>query len=126
MQVRMTANKEGLWLVMVRGAYGRCPRCGQGKLFRSYLKQVEMCASCGEKLGHIRADDGPAWFTILLVGHILAPIFLSVLPNVTWPDWAIMAVIMSLTLVLTLWLLPCSKGVFIGLIWRSGCIGSEK
>lgn len=126
MQVRMTANKEELWPVIVRGAFGRCPRCGQGKLFRSYLKQVDACASCGEKLGHIRADDGPAWLTILLVGHILAPFFLSVLPHVDWPDWIIMAVMMSFTLVLTLWLLPRSKGVFIGLIWRSGCIGSEK
>ncbi|MCD6034717.1 MAG: hypothetical protein K0R63_458 [Rickettsiales bacterium] len=126
MRVRMMTSKEELWPVIVRGAFGRCPHCGQGKLFQSYLKQVEDCAACGEKLGHIRADDGPAWLTILLVGHILAPFLLNVLPNVTWPDWVIMAVIMSLTLILTLWLLPRSKGVFIGLIWRSGCIGSEK
>ena len=102
------------------------PALRSGQLFQSYLKQVDACASCGEKLGYIRADDGPAWLTILLVGHILAPFFLSVLPHVDWPDWIIMAVIMSFTLVLTLWLLPRSKGVFIGLIWRSGCIGSEK
>lgn len=127
MQAGMKPN-NGIALseVILRGVFGRCPRCGQGKLFASYLKPVDNCAVCGEKLGHIRADDGPAWLTILLVGHILAPFFLSVLPHVQWSDWVIMAVIMSLTLVLTLWLLPRSKGVFIGLIWRSGCIGSEK
>ncbi len=126
MRVVMTQNKETLGTVILRGVFGRCPRCGRGKLFQSYLKQVDSCASCREKLGHIRADDGPAWLTILLVGHILAPLFLSVLPHVDWPDWIIMAVVMLFTLVLTLWLLPRSKGVFIGLIWRAGCIGSEK
>lgn len=126
MQEQMTANKEKIWPVIVRGVFCRCPRCGQGKLFQRYLKQVDACAACGEKLGHIRADDGPAWLTVLLVGHILAPFFLNVLPHVNWPDWIIMGVIMLLTLMLTLGLLPRSKGIFIGLIWRSGCIGSEK
>jgi len=123
----MTKNsREPLGAVVARGTFGRCPRCGHGKLFKSYLKQVESCAFCGEQLGHIRADDGPAWLTILLVGHILAPFLLGVVPHLTWPDWAIMAAILTFTLVLTLAILPRSKGIFIGLIWRAGCIGSER
>ncbi len=127
MQAWMTKNnREPLGAVVVRGAFGRCPRCGHGKLFKSYLKPVENCAVCGEPLGHIRADDGPAWLTILLMGHILAPFLLGVVPHLAWPDWAIMAVILTFTLVLTLVILPRSKGIFIGLIWRAGCIGSER
>jgi uncharacterized protein (DUF983 family) len=118
-------QRQDFWLTVIRTALGRCPNCGKGCLFASYLKPVERCVVCGEALGHIRADDGPAWLTILLVGHILAPFLLGVVPILTWPDWAIMTVIMTFTLVLTLAILPRSKGFFIGVIWRSGCIGAE-
>src|SRR6266540_2544364 len=108
---RKPNRPHDFWLTVIRTALGRCPNCGQGLLFASYLKQVENCAICGEPLGHIRADDGPAWLTILLVGHILAPFLLGVVPNVTWPDWVIMAMVITLTLALTLALLPRAKGI---------------
>lgn len=120
------AEKPDFWLVMTRALIGRCPHCGQGALFASYLKPVAHCAVCGESYGHIRADDGPAWLTILIVGHILAPILLTVIPNTDWPDWLSMIVWPCLTLLLSLMILPRAKGLFIAAIWRSGCIGSEK
>lgn len=123
----MTANKAGaFWPVVIRGTLGRCPSCGKGRIFRRYLKPVERCGTCNEKLGHIRADDGPAWFTILLVAHLLAPFFLHVLPQVNRPDWQIMIAVMATILALSLAILPRAKGAFIGLIWRSGCVGSEE
>ncbi len=117
---------KDFWLTVIRTALGRCPNCGEGRLFASYLKPVEHCVVCGEALGHIRADDGPAWLTILLMGHILAPFLLGVVPNLVWPDWVILSMVITLTLILTLAILPRSKGIFIGVIWRSGCIGAEK
>ena len=104
--------------VVSRGALCRCPKCGQGKLFASYLKQVDACAVCDEPLGHIRADDGPAWLTIVIIGHILAPVLLGVVPSLTCPVWQIMVPMVLGTLLLTLLLLPPSKGVFIGVLWR--------
>src|SRR5471032_3650243 len=77
-------KSQDFWLTVIRTAVGRCPNCGEGRLFASYLKPVERCSVCGEPLGHIRADDGPAWLTILLVGHILAPFLLAVAPNTDW------------------------------------------
>ncbi len=53
-----------------RAATGKCPNCGKGTLYKSYLKQVDRCSICSESYGQIRADDGPPWLTILLVGHI--------------------------------------------------------
>lgn len=50
-----------LWSVLSRGFKRRCPSCGTGHLFRAYLKQVEHCDTCTEKIGHIRADDFPAY-----------------------------------------------------------------
>ena len=130
LQVTLTLMMQNslklFWPIVRRSISGRCPNCGKGELFSSYLKPVQQCAVCGEPLGHIRADDGPAWLTILLVGHILATFLLIILPKIDWPDWMITTVIMILTLILGFAILPRAKGFFIGMIWCSGCIGSEK
>lgn len=113
------SNTLEFWPTVMRGMKLRCPNCGKGKLFNRYLKQVDACAECGERFDHIRADDGPAWLTILVVGHIMAPILLWVIPNTTWPDWVSMTVWVGLALVLCLAMLPSAKGFFIGMIWRT-------
>jgi len=58
---------------LLRGFMCRCPNCGRGKLFRAYLKVVDRCAVCGEDFSHQRADDAPAYFVILIVGHLVVP-----------------------------------------------------
>ncbi len=63
---------------MLRGALGRCPSCGQGRLFQGYLSVSPACPHCGEELHHQRADDGPAYLTILLVSHLGAPLLLAI------------------------------------------------
>lgn len=99
---------------------GRCPECGRGKLFRAYLKVKDDCEVCGLKLTGYRADDGPAYFTMLIIGHlVIAPML--VFPFIwQWPA----AVVLPLTLIplttLTLLLLPRVKGAFIGMMWSHG------
>ncbi len=118
----MSKKPLDFWLVVIRGIIGRCPHCGEGKLFSRYLKQVEHCSMCDENLGNIRADDGPAWLTIMLVGHIVAPLLLTIIPNTTWPDWLSMMVWTSFAFVLALLVLPRAKGIFIGILWRISTI----
>ena len=68
---------------MTRGFLGRCPSCGRGRLFRSYLKVVNACNVCGEELSGHRADDAPAYLTLLIVAHVVgAGILLS---DEIWP-----------------------------------------
>ena len=114
------------WLVFFRSLAGFCPHCGQAKFFKSYLKQVDSCPACGEDYAHIRADDGPAWLTILIVGHIIGPILLTVVPNSTWPDWVHMLLWPLLSLLVAMLVLPRAKMLFLAIIWRSGAVGSEK
>jgi uncharacterized protein (DUF983 family) len=121
-----TTLKQNFWPVVGRALLGRCPNCGKGRLFLRYLKQVEYCEECAEAFGHIRADDGPAWLTILIVGHIIGPIMLAVLPGSNWPTWFSMTLWPSLVLILTVCILPRAKGLFIAIIWRLQCPGSEK
>ena len=56
---------------MLRGARGACPACGEGRMFWAYLKVEANCQACGCDLARYPADDGPAYFTILLVGHLV-------------------------------------------------------
>merc|ERR1712137_200722 len=58
---------------LLRGWRRKCPNCGAGPMLKSYLKVNDTCTVCGQELFHHRADDGPAYLTILLVGHLLAP-----------------------------------------------------
>ncbi len=118
-------DDKGAWLSAGRAALGRCPSCGKGRLFRAYLKQVETCSACGERFGHIRADDGPAWLTILVVGHIIVGLALAVEPYTTWSSWVAVPVWSGLTIGMTLALLPSAKGIFIAALHRTGAPDSE-
>lgn len=101
---------------MVRGFRQRCPRCGEGALFCAYLKLSDHCGNCGEILGDIRADDGPAWATILVVAHIMVPFFLIAV-RTDAPTWFMFGVMLPATAALTCILLPRLKGVFAALLW---------
>lgn len=103
--------------ILWRGIRGYCPRCGKGKLFASYLKQVDACAACGEDTGSLKADDAPAWLTILIIGHLLAPFIISLALNDTLPLGALLGALFILILTLVLILLPRSKGLFIAALW---------
>ena len=108
---------------MMRGWRRRCPSCGSGSMMRSYLKVRDECPVCGEELHHHRADDGPAYLTILIVGHLLAPLILAVYTH--WrPEPLVLAVVFSVGCVaLSLYLLPRLKGMIVGLQWAKGMHG---
>jgi hypothetical protein len=60
--------------VIRRGLARRCPACGKGTTLSGYLTRVPRCTACNLDLSEIRADDGPAWATLIVVGHVLAPL----------------------------------------------------
>jgi uncharacterized protein (DUF983 family) len=101
-----------------RGLALKCPACGEGRVLAGYLKPAERCPACGEDFRDIRADDGPAWATILLVGHLVSPVFF-VFAATDGPAWGALAAVTALVLALTFAILPRMKGLFIGLIWAN-------
>jgi uncharacterized protein (DUF983 family) len=101
-----------------RGVRGLCPNCGKGKLFKSYLAQVERCPICGADFSGIHADDGPGWFVMVLTGAIVVPITIALALHDVIPEWAALALLVILGLGMTLLLLPRAKGVFIAILWR--------
>jgi len=109
-----------------RGACARCPNCGRGRLFRAYLKPVESCAECNVSLKHIRADDGPAWLTILVVGHIVGWLALELEMTAPQPVGITIAMFLALSAVMIAWFLPRAKGMFVGAIWAMDATGVDK
>lgn len=102
---------------VLRGLRLRCPNCGEGKLLKSYLKVRHSCDNCGQELYHNRADDGPAYLTILLVGHLLG-FALHIVYMQFRPDPWTLALIMSLvTISASLALLPRMKGLVVAYQW---------
>lgn len=91
-----------------------------------YLKVVDNCSTCGEPYGHFRADDAPPWLTILIVGHITVPIILVLEQSFRLTMWIEFAIYLPLITVLTLAVLPRSKGVILALLWAMKAEGSEE
>jgi uncharacterized protein (DUF983 family) len=110
---------------MRRAFLGRCPHCGEGRLYRAYLKVVDRCAACGCELGRYRADDGPAYFTILIVGH--AVVLPTLLFPVVWEasPWIVAPILLSALTVITLAFLPRVKGAVVGLLYSLGITGEQ-
>lgn len=102
---------------LIRGWKRKCPNCGSGPLMDGYLSIREECAVCSQELHHHRADDGPAYITILISGHILAPLMLIIF-EMYRPDPMVLAVgFILIFIAMALFLLPRIKGAFIGLQW---------
>jgi len=106
-------TKPAMW----RGFRCKCPSCGSGPLLRGYLKVRDHCPVCREDLSHQRADDGPAYLTILIVGHLMAPMLHIVFT--TWrPEPLVLFTIFAIGCVtLSLYLLPRLKGAIVGFQW---------
>jgi uncharacterized protein (DUF983 family) len=112
-----TSRRPSFRKAFVRGLSRRCPRCGIGPSLVGYVKPATVCEHCGEGLLRFRADDAPAYFTILIVGHLVVPTML-LLERAFHPDtWVYALVAMPLILGLTLGLLPFVKGAWIGVLW---------
>lgn len=106
-----------VWPALRRGLALRCPQCGQGRIFRRYLKVNPTCASCGLELQSFRSDDAPPYFTMLIVGHIIVPGMLLLEQLYHPSSWVHAVLWLPLTLALTLRLLPRIKGAVIGFQW---------
>lgn len=53
----VTGGKPTVGLMLKRGLYKRCPRCGGGSLYRGWFQMVERCPTCG-----FRFEREPGFF----------------------------------------------------------------
>ena len=110
-------EKRDAWTAMKRGFRCRCPRCGEGKLFRAFLKVRHRRGRRRADQRQHRADDLPAYLVIVIVGHIVVPLALSIETNFAPPVLLQLAIYLPVTLLLSLVLLQPVKGAVVGFQW---------
>jgi uncharacterized protein (DUF983 family) len=121
MTIEITAAREprpalqSIW----NGMRCRCPKCGEGKLFRAYLKVNDHCPACGEELHHHRADDLPPYISIVIVGHVLVGALLHMEMTMSIQPYVYLFTLVPLALFLPLAMLPSIKGAVVGLQWAN-------
>jgi uncharacterized protein (DUF983 family) len=111
-------RKRSLAVAVGRGFIGRCPNCGSGAMFRAYLSVNPRCPACGEDLSGHRADDAPAFLTLLVacfVGGL--GVLLSDDASSQMPLLAVAAFWLVVTAVVGLLVLPRIKGAVVGYQW---------
>ena len=118
-QKQLEANEEvrATYPALRKGWRRKCPSCCKGSLMEGYLKVRPACDVCGEAFYHHRADDGPAYLTILIVGHVTMPMLHFAF--VRWrPDPVTLLLIFGVGCVLlSLYLLPRLKGAIVAFQW---------
>lgn len=113
----VTEEDRPTWPALRRGWQGKCPNCGAGKMLSGYLTVRHSCDACGTEFHHHRADDGPAYLTLLIVGHAMAPLLLYVFMHYRPEPIVLIALFSAFTVGLSLYLLPRIKGALVALQW---------
>ncbi|MFM8700307.1 MAG: DUF983 domain-containing protein [Hyphomicrobiales bacterium] len=114
---RKFSEMRNLRTSIKRGLLANCPKCGIGRLFKSYLKINPRCEVCDEVLSHHRADDLPAYVVLFIVGHIIVGLLMAVESHSNWPIGLHILFWPTLTVFFSLLILQPVKGAIVGLQW---------
>lgn len=108
---------------MVRGARGCCPRCKEATLFLRFLQPRPYCPECGQDWTLQQADDFPAYVSILITGHLMAPLIIALVRDAGLSAAALIAVVLPAAMALMIGMLQPAKGAIIALQWWFGMHG---
>ncbi len=119
----LAVEKRNVGQAVLRGVSLKCPHCGEGHMFRAYLKVADTCDHCGEELLHHRADDFPPYIAIMIVGHVLVGLMLHM--EMAWHvnPQVYLYTMVPLAIILPLAILPSVKGAVVGLQWANNMYG---
>lgn len=101
------------------GLAGRCPRCGQGRLFAGFLKVRPACDACGLDLSAIETGDGPTSFIMQIAGFLVG--FSALFTEIRFhpPMWLHLVLWLPLVALLSLGLMRPGRGLMIGLQYKT-------
>lgn len=108
-----------------RGLRLKCPHCGEGRLFRAFLKVSERCEVCGEDNTVYPCDDAPPYLALFLVGHLLMPFIVLMSREFDPPIWLMATIWLPLTAISCIVALPYMKGLVVGFAWAIGFTRNE-
>lgn len=111
----MSKVERNLGRALQRGARGRCPACGKGRLLRAYLKPIAQCPECAEDLTRYQTADFAPYLVTFIIGLVFTPI--AVAMTAAGAGDFMLPVLLLGAVVSALLLLPPMKGAALGLLW---------
>ncbi len=109
-------SSKSVWSI---GLKGRCPRCGEGKLFHQILNVREKCDKCNLNYRFADAGDGASIFVLFLLGAVMVGAALYVELTFAPPLWLHAVLWAPVTMILAIAMLRPMKGVLIALQYRN-------
>ncbi len=101
-----------------RGLVRRCPNCGQGHLFRQWLKMNDRCPQCGL---YFEREEG-YWTGAVAINTVFTElVFIAVTATFviwTWPDVPMVPILagaIALNIVFPLFFYPISKTLWVAI-----------
>lgn len=119
------ASERPLGLSLIRGLRCKCPACGAANLMHRYLKVCDTCPECGEDFTHQRADDGPAYLTMLVTLKTVTPLMVVTMFHFDLHPLIMFALFSALLVAVSLFLLPRFKGMIVAFQWARRMHGFE-
>ena len=110
---------------LLRGLRCKCPACGEASMMQGFLRVRDTCPSCGEDLSHQRADDGPAYLTMLVTLKTVTPLMVVAMFMWDLHPVVLFGVFSVLLVALSLFLLPRFKGMIVAFQWARRMHGFE-
>lgn len=121
----MTQNNTGLSPVAT-GVRGRCPRCGEGRLFKGYLTIASECDSCGLDYSFADSADAPAFLVMFPAGTLVVAFWLITDAIWHWPVFVHLILAVPTTILSAALFLRPVKGVIVNMQYTSGArIGGD-
>ena len=114
---------DSLAKAATRGAMGHCPRCGEGQLFRAFLKPLDRCPACHIDWTPQCADDFPAYISIFITGHVVTPLLLYMVLATDMGMLTTTLIALAVSMVMMLAVLQPAKGAVIAMQWWNGMHG---
>jgi uncharacterized protein (DUF983 family) len=112
-----TPSSRDLRTALLRGFRGKCPSCGDARLFGRFLKPVPHCPACGQDWTVQTADDLPAYLVVLLVGHLIVPFVVTLNLKTDLSTGVQMLLWPAIALIMSILLIQPMKGAVIALQW---------
>lgn len=110
-------RRRSAGLALWRGLNGRCPQCGEGRLFSRFLKVAENCDRCRTAFHHHRSDDLPGYLVLFIVGPVVLGSMVVVGSYSDPPLWIQEILWPGLAIALALALIEPLKGAVVALQW---------
>jgi uncharacterized protein (DUF983 family) len=96
----------------------RCPNCGEGQLFRGFLKFKDRCDACEADLTIADVGDGASFFVMWIALIIVVPAAMVFELLASPPTWIHFILWPPITIVVCMFLLRPFKATLFALQWK--------